>query len=86
MATNVDLYKPDGDKSLYVSPLQYRPKLSDSSALKDSTKLEDMQKQLSIIYDKAKTKSQLIINHVMKIKLSKLEEKNVQFYKQPGRK
>ena len=58
---------------IYVSPLQYRPKLSDSSALKDSTKLEDVQKQLNSIFDEAKVKSQIIINHAMEIELSKLE-------------
>ena len=45
MATNVDLYKPDGDKSLYVSPLQYRPKLSDSSALKRFNQIGECAKE-----------------------------------------
>ena len=75
MATNIDLYKPDNEKSLYVRPLRYRPKLSNSSALKDSSNLENVQKQLNEIYDAAKVKSQIIINHVMEIELKELEGK-----------
>lgn len=62
VATNLVLYKPDGDNSLNRSPLRYRPNVTASPAFKDSVKMTDQQTQLNQIYDAAKKKAQLVVN------------------------
>ena len=62
MATNLALYKPDSNNSLYWSPLLYRPNSIASPAFKDSVKMTDQQLQLNKIYDATKKKIQLVVN------------------------
>ena len=65
VATNLALYKPDGNNSINWSPLRYRPKISASTAFKDSVKMTDQQTQLNQIYDTARKKAQLVVNICM---------------------
>ena len=62
VATNLALYKPDSDNSLYWSPLLYRPNSIASSAFKVPVKMTNQQAQLNQIYDAAKKKAQLVVN------------------------